>query len=204
MLAGVSTRRFARTREPVGRAVVDAERSTSKSRPAASSSARTGEHLAGADGPLAGRRSPRRADARRPGAEGPLLRRRARRHYRSASRSRSGCGTARRRTSASASSCSPTSSTAAWTATRASWSSWTAARRCGPPSTRSSATSRSSVCVRQKERNVLRSLETEPRQPAKRRTLESLGLGVTDGKADGERVGELDLRQLGRGVADEG
>lgn len=31
MLAGVSTRRFARTREPVGQDVVDAERSTSKS-----------------------------------------------------------------------------------------------------------------------------------------------------------------------------
>ena len=31
MLAGVSTRRFARTREPVGEELLDAERSTSKS-----------------------------------------------------------------------------------------------------------------------------------------------------------------------------
>jgi hypothetical protein len=38
MLAGVSTRRFARTREPVGQDVVDAERSTSKSAVSRSSS----------------------------------------------------------------------------------------------------------------------------------------------------------------------
>jgi transposase-like protein len=47
MLAGVSTRRFSRTREPVGRAVVDAERSTSKSAVSREFVARTGEHLAG-------------------------------------------------------------------------------------------------------------------------------------------------------------
>jgi putative transposase len=45
MLAGVSTRRFSRTREPVGRAVVDAERSTSKSAVSREFIARTGEHL---------------------------------------------------------------------------------------------------------------------------------------------------------------
>jgi putative transposase len=39
MLAGVSTRRFARTREPVGQAVIDAERSASSRRSAESSSA---------------------------------------------------------------------------------------------------------------------------------------------------------------------
>jgi hypothetical protein len=38
MLAGVSTRRFGRTREPVGEAVLETERSTSKSASAASSS----------------------------------------------------------------------------------------------------------------------------------------------------------------------
>ena len=38
MLAGVSTRRFARTREPVGQDVVDAERSTIESRRSAASS----------------------------------------------------------------------------------------------------------------------------------------------------------------------
>jgi putative transposase len=47
MLAGVSTRRFTRTREPVGRAVVGAERSTSKSAVSREFVARTGEHLAG-------------------------------------------------------------------------------------------------------------------------------------------------------------
>src|SRR3954451_13255237 len=45
MLAGVSTRRFARTREPVGRDVVDAERSTSKSADSREFVGRTGEQL---------------------------------------------------------------------------------------------------------------------------------------------------------------
>ena len=46
MLAGVSTRRFARTREPVGDAVARAERSTSKSTVSREFVSRTGEHLA--------------------------------------------------------------------------------------------------------------------------------------------------------------
>ena len=45
MLAGVSTRRFARTREPVGEAVQDAERSTSKSAVSREFVGRTGQHL---------------------------------------------------------------------------------------------------------------------------------------------------------------
>jgi putative transposase len=45
MLAGVSTRRFARTREPVGQDVVDAERSTSKSAVSREFVGRTTEHL---------------------------------------------------------------------------------------------------------------------------------------------------------------
>jgi len=45
MLAGVSTRRFARTREPVGEAVVAVERSTSKSAVSREFVGRTGEHL---------------------------------------------------------------------------------------------------------------------------------------------------------------
>jgi len=45
MLAGVSTRRFARTREPVGQEVVDAERSTSKSAVSREFVGRTSEHL---------------------------------------------------------------------------------------------------------------------------------------------------------------
>ncbi len=45
MLAGVSTRRFARTREPVGQDVVAAERSTSKSAVSREFVGRTGEHL---------------------------------------------------------------------------------------------------------------------------------------------------------------
>jgi transposase-like protein len=46
MLAGVSTRRFSRTREPVGAAVTASERSTSKSTVSREFVARTGEHLA--------------------------------------------------------------------------------------------------------------------------------------------------------------
>jgi putative transposase len=45
MLAGVSTRRFSRTREPVGQAVVEAERSTSKSSVSREFVGRTREHL---------------------------------------------------------------------------------------------------------------------------------------------------------------
>ena len=45
MLAGVSTRRFSRTREPVGEDVVDSERSTSKSAVSREFVGRTGEHL---------------------------------------------------------------------------------------------------------------------------------------------------------------
>ena len=46
MLAGVSTRRFGRTREPVGESVAAAERSTSKSTVSREFVSRTGEHLA--------------------------------------------------------------------------------------------------------------------------------------------------------------
>ncbi len=45
MLAGVSTRRFARTREPVGQDVLDRERSASKSAVSREFVGRTGEHL---------------------------------------------------------------------------------------------------------------------------------------------------------------
>jgi putative transposase len=45
MLAGVSTRRFARTREPVGHDVIDRERSASKSAVSREFVGRTGEHL---------------------------------------------------------------------------------------------------------------------------------------------------------------
>jgi putative transposase len=45
MLAGVSTRRFARTREPVGEEVLVAERSTSKSAISREFVGRTREHL---------------------------------------------------------------------------------------------------------------------------------------------------------------
>jgi transposase-like protein len=45
MLAGVSTRRFARTREPVGQEIVDTVRSTSKSAVSREFVGRTGEHL---------------------------------------------------------------------------------------------------------------------------------------------------------------
>src|SRR4051812_47155430 len=41
------------------------------------------------------------------------------------------------------------------------------------------------------------------REPAQRCALETLWLGLVDRDADGERVRELDVRQLARGVADD-
>jgi len=144
MLAGVSTRRFARSREPVGQDVIDAEHSTSKSAVSREFVGRTGEHLRALmarsledvrlvalmlDGlELKGRCCVVALGTSTDGVKVPL-----------------GCGMARRRTSASASNCSRTSSIAAWTATRVCSSSWMAARRCGPPSMRSSVTSPSSA-----------------------------------------------------------
>ena len=77
MLAGVSTRRFSRTREPVGQDVAQAERSTSKSAVSREFVGRTREHLLAVDEPPPGRRAPCGADARRDRSEGPLLRRAA-------------------------------------------------------------------------------------------------------------------------------
>jgi putative transposase len=75
MLAGVSTRRFSRTREPVGQDVAEAERSTSESAVSREFVGRTREHLLAVDEPPPGRRAPCGADARRDRSEGPLLRR---------------------------------------------------------------------------------------------------------------------------------
>ena len=88
MLAGVSTRRYARTGEPVGAELDELARSTSKSAVSREFVSRTRENLIGlidrADEPTARQSAPRGADARRRRAQGPLLRRRARdRHRRS-------------------------------------------------------------------------------------------------------------------------
>jgi hypothetical protein len=48
------------------------------------------------------------------------------------------------------------------------------------------------------------SLNAEPSEPAQRRALETIGLRVPDGNADLQGVSEVDARQLGGGVADEG
>ncbi len=134
MLAGVSTRRFARTREPVGKDIVDRERSASKSAVSREFVGRTGEHLRSlmarslADVRLAalmldglelkGRCCVVALGVTTDGVKVPL-----------------GLWDGSTENSASASSCSRTSSSAAWTATRAcSWSS-TAARPCARPST---------------------------------------------------------------------
>lgn len=77
MLAGVSCRRFERTREPVGEEILAAERSTSKSAVSREFVGRTREHLQALDVPAVARQPPRGVDARRDRAEGPLLRRRA-------------------------------------------------------------------------------------------------------------------------------
>jgi len=117
MLAGVSTRRFARTLEPVGEDVVDAERSSSKSAASRQFVNRTGEHLRA----LIARSL---ADVRMEGLMLDGLELKGRCCGVALGITTDGvkvpwaCGTARRRTSGSASSCSQTSSTAAWTASR--------------------------------------------------------------------------------------
>jgi putative transposase len=144
MLAGVSTRRFARTREPVGQDVVDAERSASKSAVSREFVGRTGEHLTAlmsrslADVRLAalmldglelkGRCCVVALGVTTDGVKVPL-----------------GLWDGSTENKRVCVELLVTSSTAAWTAIRACSSSWTAARRCGPPSTPSSATSPSSV-----------------------------------------------------------
>ena len=75
MLAGVSTRRFERTREPVGAEVEAAARSTSRRRSPRVRRAHAREPDR-ADEPPARRRPPGGADAGRDRAQGPLLRRR--------------------------------------------------------------------------------------------------------------------------------
>ena len=110
MLAGVSTRRFARTREPVGEDVLAAERSTSKSAVVAGVRRPDPRAPPGADVALACGYPLGGADARRDRAEGPLLRRCAWASRPTGSRCRSGCGTARRRTKPSPRTCSQTSS----------------------------------------------------------------------------------------------
>jgi hypothetical protein len=137
MLAGVSTRRFSRTREPVGEAVGARERSTSKSAISREFAGRTCEHLQQLmarslsdvrlaalmlDGiELKGRCCVVALGVSTEGVKIPL-----------------GLGMAPPRTRPSPCTCSPTSSSGALTSSRASWSSWTAARRCGQRSTRSS------------------------------------------------------------------
>jgi putative transposase len=81
MLAGVSTRRFVRTQEPVGEQVEAEARSTSKSAVSRTFVARTAETLKALDEPAAGGRAPRGADARRDRLEGPHQCRRARDHH---------------------------------------------------------------------------------------------------------------------------
>jgi hypothetical protein len=146
MLAGVSTRRFSHTREPVGQDVVDAERSTSKSPVSREFVGRTGEHpralmsrsladvrlaalmLDGLD--LKGRCCVVCLGVTTEGVKVPLW----------------VVGRIEGDATRSAESFWPTSCSAAWTVSRASSSSLMAARRCSQ-STRSSARPRFQRCM---------------------------------------------------------
>ncbi len=142
MLAGVSTRRFARTREPVGQDVVEAERSASKSAVSRQFVGRTGEHLKALmsrsladvclaalmlDGiELKGRCCVVALGVSTDGVKVPL-----------------GLWDGSTENKTVPRTCWQTSQVGAWMLSRASWSSWTGPRRCGPPSTRCLARSRS-------------------------------------------------------------
>ncbi len=144
MLAGVSTRRYPRTQEPVGEQVEQRARSTSKSSVSRSFVERTRESLAELmsrdlgdmrlavmmiDGiELKGRTNIVALGITTQGVKVPL-----------------GCGKARRRTRPSRPRCSPISSSVALTPSRASCSSSTAARHSARLSVRCSVTSRCSV-----------------------------------------------------------
>ena len=71
MLAGVSTRRYRRTQEPVGEQTEAEARSTSKSSVSRTFKERTKRGARGVDVTLAGRHAPGGDDDRRAGAEGP-------------------------------------------------------------------------------------------------------------------------------------
>jgi len=121
MLAGVSTRRYARTGEPVGDEVDEVARSTSKSAVSREFVSRTRENLIELmSRPLEDLRlAVLMLDDR---SEGPLLRRRPGHRQRRGSSTRSGCGTARPRTPPWPLRCWRTSSSAAWMSSRAcSW-----------------------------------------------------------------------------------
>jgi transposase-like protein len=144
MLAGVSTRRFARTREPVGQDVAARERSSSKSAVSREFVSRTGEHLAAL---MARSLSDVRLAALM--LDGIELKGRccvvALGVSTEGVKMRSGSGMAPQRTRPSRCTCSPTSSPAALTSSRVSWSSLTAQRRCGQRSMRSSGRYRCSA-----------------------------------------------------------
>ncbi len=76
MLAGVSTRRYARADEPVGEEVAAKARSVSKSSVSRTFVERTREALSGADGPAPARRAPGGDDAQLDRPEGPHQHRR--------------------------------------------------------------------------------------------------------------------------------
>jgi putative transposase len=82
MLAGVSTRRYARTGEPVGAGVDEVARSMSKSAVSREFVSRTREHLIELMSRPLGRSAARGADAGRHRAQGPLLRGRAENRHR--------------------------------------------------------------------------------------------------------------------------
>ena len=118
MLAGVSTRRYRRTQEPVGEEVETKARSTSKSAVSRTFVERTREALGELMSPSARGSAPGGDDARRAGAEGPDDDRRARDHHRGREDPARAVGRQRPRTRPSRPRCCQTWSSAAWIPSR--------------------------------------------------------------------------------------
>ena len=169
MLAGVSTRRYARTQEPVGEDVEQASRSTSKSAVSRAFVARTSERLGelmarrlddirlavlmldGID--LKGRCNVVALGITTEGVKIPL-----------------GLWEGSTENAAVATALLAISSIAAWMSVRACSASWTARRRCARRSVTCSATDTPvQRCIRHKERNVLDHLPERDRPAVKRR-----------------------------------
>ena len=151
MLAGVSTRRYRRTQEPVGergrdQGAVDVE--------VGGVADVRGAHPRGArraDEPPARRSAPGGDDARRAGAEGPDDDRRARDHHRGRQDPARAVGRARPRTRPSRPRCSPTWSSVASIPSRECCSCSTAPRRCARLCARCSARCPVQRCLWHKE-----------------------------------------------------
>ena len=175
MLAGVSTRRYRRTQEPVGAEVERQARSTSKSAVSRTFVERTRARARRADEPPPRRRAPGGDDARRDRAEGPHQRGRARDHDRGRqdpARALGGLDRERDRRDRAA---RATWSSAASTPSRGCCSSIDGAKALRKAIRDVFGEAPVQRCIRHKERNVLDHLPERDRPAVKQRLRRRLG-----------------------------